>query len=300
MKYIVIFLLCLSSILSIEAQELKVKVNVITPKLKTVDPIVFSTLEKSVTDFYNQTQWTEDEFEVKEKIEVNMQITIKDELTTETFVADIWITSLRPVYNSNYQTQMLNHIDKGVTFTYTPLQALENSKNTFIDNFSSILTFYAYIILGFDYDSFESLGGDVHFRTAQDIVSNIPSTVSDGDRAWQAVGGGDRNRYWLLENALSPRSRAYREAMYGYHRLGLDNMYDRTDEARGDMVEYLQEVESLERSNPNSMIVQMFTDSKRSEIIEIFKNATKKEQSEVYKIMSYIDPARASDYGIFK
>ncbi len=281
-------------------QEFNVKVNVQTPKLKLADPAIFQTFERSVSNLFNQTKWTEDEFESQERIEANIQITIVDELSPESFVADIWITSLRPVFGSNYQTQMLNYIDKGIRFTYRPQQPLENSKSNFVDNLSSILSFYAYIMIAMDYDSFSSLGGDPYYRVAQNVLSDVPQSVSDNDKSWQAVGGGNRNRYWLLENMMNPRSRDYRESWYAYHREALDNMHKDSDGAKTNLISAIETMQQLERSNPNSMIVQMFTDSKRGEIIEIFKEATKSDQNEVFKLMSYIDPARASDYGIFK
>jgi len=300
MKHLFVFLVASLGWNFSSAQELNVKVNVQTPKLKITDPAIFETFERNVTNLFNQTKWTEDEFEPHERIEANVQITIKDELSPESFVADIWFTSLRPVFTSNYQTQMLNYIDKGIRFTYRPQQPIENSRSNFVDNLSSILTFYAYIIIAMDYDSFSPQGGDPYFRIAQNVLSDVPTSVSDGDKSWQAVGGGNRNRYWLLENMMAPRSKDYREALYTYHRIALDNMHKDSAGAKSNLISCIETIRELERSNPNSMIVQMFTDSKRGEIIEIFKEATKSDQNEVYKLMSYIDPARASDYGIFK
>jgi len=300
MKHLFVFLFSILIVNFCIAQELNVKVNVQTPKLKIADPAIFESFERNVTNFFNQTKWTDDEFENEERIEANIQITIKDELSAESFVADIWFTSIRPVFNSNYQTQIVNYIDKGIRFQYRAQQPIENSKSNFVDNLSSILTFYAFIMIAMDYDSFSPLGGDPYFRVAQNVLSDVPTTVSDSDKSWQAVGGGNRNRYWLLENMMSPRSRDYREAIYKYHRLGLDKMTESSDESKTSIISAIESIQLLERDNPNSMIVQMFTDSKRGEIIEIFKEATKKDQNEVYKLMSYIDPARASDYGIFK
>jgi len=300
MKHLFVFLFSVLMCNLGSAQELNVKVNVQTPKLKIADPTIFETFERNVTTFFNQTKWTDEEFEAEERIEANIQITIKDELSAESFVADMWITSIRPVFNSNYQTQILNYIDKGIRFTYRAQQPLENSKSNFVDNLSSILTFYAYIVIAMDYDSFSPLGGDPYFRVAQNVLSDVPTSVSDSDKSWQAVGGGNRNRYWLLENMMAPRSKDYRESLYTYHRLALDKMHSDSDEAKTNIISSIETIQQLERTNPNSMIVQMFTDAKRGEIIEIFKQATKKDQNEVFKLMSYIDPARASDYGIFK
>lgn len=298
-KILFIVILFSAFLSSIMGQELNLNVSVTTPKLNLVDPKVFEILEQTTKEFMNNTKWTDDDFESEERIEGNLQITIKEELNQQTFIADIRINSLRPVYDSNYSTQLINFIDKDITFSYIEQQSIEDSRNAFVDNLSSILTYYAYVILGFDYDSFSALGGEQYFQIGQDIINGIPTAVSNGDRNWTAQGS-KRGRYWIVENFTNPRIRGLRKAMYDYHRLSLDKMSEDPDKARSILLGAITDVGNAERAYPNAMVVQMFTDSKREEIIEIFKEANRGQQNKVLKIMSQIDPARSSDYAIFR
>lgn len=193
-------------------QELNIRVNISTPKLKLADPKVFKTLEIAITEFLNNTQWTSDQFEDVEKIEGSLQINITEDLSTNSFVADFYIQAVRPIYLSSTTSTLLNHVDRGVPINYEEQNSINNNANGFTDNLSAILSYYAYLILGFDYDSFAPMGGQDHFQVAQNIVSSIPPNVSSGDRGWLSLGNS-RNRYWLLENILNPRVRPYRLAL---------------------------------------------------------------------------------------
>lgn len=276
----------------LNAQALSVDVRINTPALKTADPQTLKTLERAIREFYNNTSWTSDQFDVAERIEANIQINIKDDPTSNSFVADIFISSGRPVFNSNYTSPILNHIDKDVAFSYEELTPIRDNATAFTDNLSSILTFYAYIILGFDYDSFSPYGGEEYFRTANNIISNIPPNISSGDRSWTSQGG-DRNRYWLVENIFNPRVKRYRQAMYDYHRAGLDRMYEDVATSKAVILSSLKELGQVNEEYPNSMIVQMFSNSKRNEVLEIFKNSVKIEQRQVFRIMSALDPGQS-------
>lgn len=281
------------------AQELSLDVSVIAPNLNLVDPQVFKTLENAMTEFFNNTSFTDDDFQPQERITGNVQLTITQELSAESFNADLRIQSIRPVYNSNYSTQLLNYIEKNIVFTYREFQPIDRSVNGYVDNLSSILSFFAYAIIGFDYDSFSELGGQPYFNIAQNIMDNIPTSVSSADEAWTNQGP-ERSRFWLLENIMSPRVLEFRKSMYAYHRQGLDRMTEDTEKAKNVILEGINVAWDTEKKYPNAMIIQMFTDSKRSEILEIFKQATKSQQRKVFDAMVKIDPARSTDYGIFK
>ncbi|MBT8233338.1 MAG: DUF4835 family protein, partial [Bacteroidia bacterium] len=159
MKRSFVLIILLSCALFLKAQELNIKVKVNAPRLNLVDPKVFETLEKQISEFLNNTRWTDDEFEPHEKIEGNVNVTITGELSATSFAADFFIQTIRPVYNSNYKSQILNFVDK-VSFSYQEFQPIENSYNTYYDPLSSLLTYYAYLMLAADYDTFEMLGGD--------------------------------------------------------------------------------------------------------------------------------------------
>lgn len=284
---------------SLVAQELNTTVKINVQKLQTVDPKVFATLEQTVTEFMNSQKWTNDVYEQEERINCNILLTIQEELSPTSFKADLAIQASRPVYGSNYQTVIFNHIDREVAFPYEQFQPLIFSRNAFNDNLSAVLSFYAYIILGMDGDSFAPLGGESHLQTAQEIVNNVPPNATSAYKGWRGADG-DRNRFWMIENLLSPRVRLFRQGMYDYHIKGLDIMSSNDTKGRQTIADVLQKVSEVNQSYPNSMIITMFNNTKSSEIIEIFKRGNIAEQDRVVQIMSRVDPANASKYRAIK
>lgn len=277
------------------AQELEVSVKVNAPILQLADPKVFQTLESSIKDFLENQRWTEDDFEPEERIQVVINMTITDELSATSFRADLAIQSVRPVYKSNYETPMLSHVDRDVTFTYEQFQPLEYSQNNFNDNLSSVLAFYAFIIVGMDYESFSPFGGERFFLNAQDVINAVPTAVAERNPGWRSIDG-NRNRYWIVENLLSPRVRPLRQSMYDYHRQALDIMHDDVGSGRIIILACLEEINKVAQSYPNSMIVQMFSNAKSNEIMEIFKAGSPTEASKVVQIMTRLDAANAAKY----
>ena len=292
----VALLLCWQTALN--AQELDASVKVSIVKLATVDPNMFKNMESEIEDFFNNQKWTDDTFESEERIECAFQFNIVEELDETTFQADIALQSTRPVYGSDYKTAIFTHVDRGIIFNYEPFRQLEDSRDAFRDNLSSVLTFYAYLILGYDYDTFSPMGGDGFFRAAQQIINSIPPNIASSDRGWAALGTS--NRYWILENMLSPRVRPYRLALYQYHLQSLDAMHEDPETARQAMLEALTNVESVHASYPNSMAVRIFTNTKSDEILDIFKNGDRSQKTRVFQIMRKIDPANSPKYNILR
>jgi len=277
------------------AQELLVDVTVNTPKIQNVDPKVFSNLETSIQEFLNNQKWTDDVYEPEERIRCKIQLTIDQELSQTSFRATIAIQSTRPIFGSSEQTPLLNHVDKDVVFSYEPFQPIVFSRNLYQDNLSSLLGFYANIILGLDYDSFSPMGGEAFFQVAQEVMTNIPQNVTGQFPGWRQLDG-NRNRYWIIENLTSPRIRDFRMSMYKYHREGLDTMNENPDEARTTIMEAVKTIQQVNRNYPSSMILQMFANSKRGELIEIIKKGDKTQKSDFFKIMVRIDASNASEY----
>jgi hypothetical protein len=295
------FLTLLFALYSFSAfsQELNAKVVVSAPISTTVDPVIYQSLEKGISELLNNTRWTEDEFDVSERLDVNVQLTIKSELSATTFEGELIIQSSRPIYNSLYTSPLLNHVDRNVTFTYNDQQVFQKSNVSFTDNLSSILSYYSYLILGLDYDSFSLYGGDVHFQNAQDVVNNL-STSMKSDGGWKIEGLSKNNRYWILENIMNPRLRPFRQAMYEYHRLGLDDMIEDPDRKRAIISSALTAIGDVNQSIPNSIIMQIFANTKREELVEIFKVDERGPRSKIRTIMAKIDPANASLYDDLK
>lgn len=291
MQKIISLIALLAFVFAVQAQELRVDVTINTPKNQTADPQLYNTLETALEEFLNETKWTEDSYQENERISVNMQINIQEELSANSFNAEMFVQALRPIYGSRHSTALLEHADKEFSFNYTQFQPLEFSENTFNSNLTSFMAFYAYVILGLDYDSFELEGGSPYFQKAQDILNAVPN----GIKGWSSLDG-QRNRYWIVESILSPRASGYRSALYDYHRLGLDLMSDQLDVARQNMSGAIQKLKTFSESYPNAMSTQMFTDAKRDEIVDIFVAAPSNEKRSIHSVMVRLDPANASKY----
>lgn len=295
MKKVRLFLLlaCLGQMLS--AQELLFQISVNTPQLTTTDPKVFENLEASLLDFLNNQKWTLDLFEPEERIVCNLQLTIKEEVSLNRFKADLAIQAVRPVYNSNYETPLFTHVDKNVTFDYEAFQPIQFSRNVFLDNLSSIVTFYVHLILALDYDSFSPFGGDDYLQICQDILNAVPQNKTGDFPGWRALDG-NRNRYWIIENLTSPGFKNYRKGMYSYHRQGLDIMHNDPTTGRVIINQVLEDVAKANKNYPNSMAVRLFVVSKGDELMEIFKEGSAAQKTSVRDVMSKLDASGASKY----
>lgn len=299
LKRFLLFLLFFGILNLAWSQEFNFSVKINTQKVQKADPVIFETLTQTMLEFLNNQKWTDDIFQLDEKINCNLLLTIQEEVSETGFKAELAIQSSRPVFNSSYETPLLNYIDKEVSFSYQQFQPLQFSRNTFNDNLSAILSFYVYVILGLDYDSYSPRGGENYFQIAQEIVNNIPQGVADANSGWRSLDG-DRNRYWMIENILSPRVRIFRESFYNYHRQGLDYMADDIGKGRGAIKTALEAIVGVTKSYPNSMIVQMFANSKANEIIEIYKMSPPEERTVISQILSGLDPANANRYRVLR
>lgn len=296
MRKLLLLICCSGFALGLFAQELNFSVTVNTPKLQTADPAVFRSLEIAVRDFMNNTKWTDDEFEIDERIRGSIIINVNEELSATRFTAEMAIQSVRPIYGSNQETPMLNYQDNNVWFEYEQFQPLVFSQNVINDNLTALLAFYAYVIIGLDYDSFAPMGGEPFFQQAQQIVNIIPPAIANGTpKGWRAQDG-NRNRYWIIENILSPRARNMRQGMYEYHRQGIDLMHNNPAAGRAIVLEAMNVVNEVKRTYPTAMILQMFSDAKSDELIEIFKAGNSTEKNKLIQIMTRVDGSRAARY----
>lgn len=299
--YLLSLLIIVFTFAKTEAQELNLDVRINTPSLSLADPKVFETLETAIKEFFNTTTWTDDGFDAVERIEGSFQINIKEDISSNSFVADFYVTASRPVYGSNYYSTLLNYVDRNVAFSYQEFAPIFNNKNAFSDNLSAILTYYAYVIIGFDYDSFSPLGGDKYFQIANNIVASVPPATSSVDKAWVALNSTrNRNRYWLIENLQNPRVRPYRRAFYDYHRRGLDLMSKDQEKAKTVLLACLKSIDDVNKAYKDAMIIQMFTDSKKQEVLDIFTPAERVDRLKVYDIMTKLSPSQVSEYADLK
>jgi hypothetical protein len=275
------------------AQELNCKVQVITAQLQTADPKIFQTLQKSVFEFMNNRKWTTDSYRSEERIECSMLINVTQELASDKFAAQITITSNRPVFNSSYQTTMFNWVDKDFQFQYAEYQTLEYNENTFVSNLTSVLAYYAYALIGLDYNSFGMKGGNPYFQKAQTIVNNAQVAVEPGWKSYDGI----RNRYWLIDNLLTNANlESIHTVLYRYHREGLDNMYENAEGSRKVITECLQLLNKMNEESPNSMIMQLFFLAKSDELVGIYSKAIPTEKATAVQLLVKLDATNAGKY----
>lgn len=297
MKRILILLLTCFPIAKGISQELNCQVDILPdPKLSLgpVEKEIFLELENSIYDFMNTTKWTNDIFEIEERINCNILITVTDLPTTTTFVGKIQVQSTRPVYNTTYNSTLFNHVDDEFSVSFLRNSAiLPMSNYQYRDNLSAILSFYAYMILGYDYDSFSLEGGDNYFNAAQQIANNAKNS---GDEGWSASGGNKRNRFWLVDNVLQPLFSPLRNAYYDYHMGGLDIFYTDIVAGRKKILETIQNLDKIQRARPGSLNLQLFLTAKSAELVNIFSQADIKEKNAAVSILKKLDPASSSVY----
>ncbi|MBD3636864.1 MAG: DUF4835 family protein [Crocinitomicaceae bacterium] len=279
----------------LNAQELNCEVSVISAPALQVGPVekeIFSELEGSIYDFMNNTRWTKDVFEIEERINVSILITITDIPSTSSFEGKIQVQSTRPVFNTAYNTTLFNFVDENFKINYARNTALLFSIDQHRSNLTSILAYYAYMVIAYDYDSFSLEGGTQYFNKAQIIVNNAKNT---GDRGWEPAGKKN-NRYWLVDNALQSVFKPLRTTYYNYHRLGFDVMYNDMTGARKVVLESMEALAPIQRSRPGSLNLQIFLTAKSSELIDLFSQAEMQEKNQAVSILKRLDPANSSKY----
>ncbi len=279
------------------AQEFNFTVKVVSPNASSggqkVDPKVYASLQDALLQLLNTTKWTEDVFDVQERIVGNLQVNIKTENSATNFTAELQFTARRPIFGTDAESPLIVHIDREVTFNYEQFQPLLFAKNVFQDNMIQTIAFYAYSILGMEYDTFSPLGGEPHFQSAQDIVNILPDNFR---LEWTGKDQGNRTRSWITENNLSPRMRTMRQAFYDYHRGGLDVASTNVEQTQNVILRALEKLDEANTAYPNALQLRIFCNTKAPEIIEIFKNAKPLVKTKVIQIMTRLDAANAQKY----
>jgi hypothetical protein len=280
------------------AQELLCNVQVVTQQIQGTNKQIFETLQNDLYEFMNNRKWTNHVYEYNERIECNIMINITEQISSDEFVGTMQVQSRRPTFHSTYNSVMLNFKDNNVKFRYVEFEPLEFSETEHRSNLVSMMAYYAYIILGFDYDSFGPDGGTEYFEKAERIVNNAQNATEPGWKAFE--GSGNRNRYWLIKNLLDDQYSPARDFIYRYHRLGLDVMADNRIDGRAAIVESLRLLQGIYREKPDPylFLLQVIFDAKSDELVNIFKSneAPPDERRRTVEILDEIDPANRSKY----
>ncbi len=292
-----LFFLILAAFTSVSySQELNCNVQVSAQKIQGSNRQVFINMQKDIFEFMNNTVWTNMVISYAERIDCNILINLTDQLSADEFRGTIQVQLRRPVYNTTYNTTMLNFIDNNFQFRYVEFQPLEFDPATHRSNLVSVLAYYAYIIIGIDADSFAPEGGTEFFQIAEKIVNNAQNAPELG---WKPYDGSrNRNRYWLVKNILDKEYAGVRRFLYDYHINGLDRMESRAAEARTNIVESLRLVQETWRKKPDPYMyfLQIILDAKSDEIVNIFSEAFPEEKGRVVEILTEIDPANKAKY----
>lgn len=289
-----LLILAIPAMQSAQAQELDCQVSVIAPTVNNVETAVFDQLETAITEFMNGRRWTTDEFILTERVTCTMQITINKATSQTNFEGTIQVQSSRPVYNSNYNAPLLMVNDNDFDFTYAPGTMLQYSPDQFRDNLTSVLAFYAYLILAMDYDSFSLEGGTNWYTQAQTVVTNAQG-LSSPPAGWSAADG-KQSRYALIDNILSQTFRPLRRCYYEYHRIGLDKAFDDPAAARQVMSDALITLRNVHRIRPANYNLQTFFQAKKDEIVKMFGVAPESERARLLPVLKLIDPGNIPVY----
>lgn len=293
MKYIfILILLFLFASVTSFAQELRCNVTVSAQRIQGANQNLFRTMQSDIYEFMNNRKWTDHVYSYDEKLKCNIMILLEEQISADEFSGTIQVQLIRPVFDSSYETTLLNIKDNNFRCRYVEFQPLEFNETSNRENLTNILAFYAYVILGYNYDSFGPEGGTPYFEKAQAIVNNSQTLNVKGWKSFES----ERNRYWLLENILNKSYSDFRRCMYNYHRNGLDLMSQRAEEGRATIAESLRDLQKVFRKRPSTYILQMFFDAKVDELINVFSKSYPDERNRVLTILNEIDPSNGSKY----
>jgi len=285
---------------ALEAQELQANVTVRADRVpSSVDHKIFQTLQTSLYNFLNTRKWSSEAFQNNEKIVCNFLVNISAAGDNNSFQATLTVQAGRPVYNSSYQSPLINFIDQNFSFRYVEYQPLDFNENRvsgsepFAANLTAEFAYYAYLILGLNFDSYTLRGGDPYFQKALNIVNNAPD--SRDISGWKAFDG-IRNRYWLIENLTNSKYTLVHDAYYSYYRAGMDQLYDKETEGRTAVLNTLNMLNSVNTETPNTMIIQFFFQGKSGEISKIFQRSSPDEKARVLDLLTKLDLTNLNKY----
>lgn len=270
---------------SSKAQELFCTVEINSTSIEGSNKSVFETLQQAISDYFNETKWTNAVFSPNERIECKFFLTVK-EYSNDRIKGDLQVQLSRPVYNSTYTTTLLNFKDSKIEFDYTEGEPLIYNENTWISNLQGILDYYAYLFLALDFDSFSPQGGQPYFDKAATVVQQAQSSGEIGWRAFEDT----KNRSAVLSSFTDANTSVIRDLLYQYHRKGLDEMVTSPDKGRASITESLNALKTVYDHAPMSVALSIFRDSKLDELVNVYSKAPQSERDLVYDILQPLYP----------
>lgn len=279
------------------SQELNCKVVVNADQVVGGNTQVFKTLETTINEFVNQTKWTDKVFKTQERIECSMVLTIQTQSGNNGFSGNIQVQSSRPVFNSIYTTPIFNYRDENLNFNYTEFEPLLFDANTYGSELVSIITYYVYLILAIDADSFAMYGGDSYYKLCQKISDQVENP--NNKKGWKS-NTNKINRYHLLNKIMVPANKEYRKTLYEYHINGLDQMSENKVDAKEEILNAIVNLNKIYNNSMSSYIFRVFMDAKSDEIVELFSDGPKMNIRNLIDILNRISPTNAHKWGKIK
>lgn len=276
----------------INAQELNCTITVNADQVNQTNRQIFLTLERALNDFVNKSQWTNRIYNENERVNARMFITVTD-YASDRFSANIQIQSSRPVFNTSYESPIFNYKDNEFNFRYIEFEPLVYNPNVFDSNLVGVISYYVYIMLGLDADTFALEGGTEFYKEAQQIVNQAQGSGSLG---WSQNASNNRTRFVLVDNLLSNTFREYRIAMYNYHRKGLDILGDNNSTGKQVIAGSMRLFETLTQRRPNAFLIQTFFDAKSEEIQDIFSDGPKVDVVSLKETLNKVAPFYSSTW----
>lgn len=291
--FIIIFLFALKSL---HSQELNGKVIVDYSKVSTSNPQIFKTLENALNEFINKTVWSDKTFKQNEKIKCSFLISVNGYDNNNQFETSIQVQSSRPIYNSSYASPVLNINDKDFNFQYTEFENLIYSPNNFDSNLTAVFAFYCQIILGMDAETFSVGTGDVYFENAQNIA-NVGGT--SGSKGWSQTEK-TQNRYFLINDLISPSFKLFKDRMFDYHFKGLDTMTINSKNAKNEISKAIDGISKVFSTRPSAYLLRVFIDAKSDEIVSIFSEGSNVEVDDLVANLNKISPTNSAKWALIK
>jgi hypothetical protein len=290
-RIILLFALIYCS-LGAAGQEFRCNVSVSSSRVEGTYKQVFESMRTDIYEFMNNRKWSDHVFTTDERIECTIFIQITEQISADEFKGTLQVQLNRPIFNSSYDSPLLNIKDNDLQFRYVEFQSMEFDETSNSNPLTNILAYYANILLGFDYDTFSPLGGTAYFQKARDIVNRSQNAREKGWRAFE----GNFNRFWLVENLTNKAYGPFRELLYRYHRLGLDVMADKPDIGRSEIADALKNMQRVYRSKPDTYVNRIFFDAKSDELVNVFSKGSTDEKGRVMVILTECDPSNTGKY----
>ncbi len=280
--------------LGAKAQELQCEVVVNSEQVQYTDRQLFTDMQNRIFEFMNNRRWTNQAYSVDERIKCRLLINLTEMPEIGTFRANVQVVSVRPAYGTGYESTLFSFIDKDWLFQYNDAQPLDYVENNFTSNLSSMLAFYAYMIIGMDNDSFGRLGGAPAYDKARSIL-NLAASQNSVYPGWKPFES-NRNRYWMIDNLQDPQFLPFREGIYAMHRQGLDLMAENPEKGRKSVLVVLQNIQKLSQQKPGAAIIRSFFEAKSDELVNMFKTAAPADKQAAFTVLSQVDPTNNSKY----